>query len=111
MLYSHLVSPFDHRKLCLLDVFSMNIGLVIICRPEKVTEFFVKMTTELQPHQEWKDWFGMSPLYISSKGLTYVHHQLYIFIFLQVYLICISPLYIRHSLLTTKASATTPAQQ
>ncbi|XP_067936694.1 WD repeat-containing protein 91-like [Watersipora subatra] len=28
-------------------------------RPEKVSEFFSKMASELQPHPEWKDWFAL----------------------------------------------------
>ena len=34
-------------------------------RSEKVTEFFEKMTPELQHQAEWKDWFGKLLKFIS----------------------------------------------
>ena len=35
-----------------------TLSFLFIFRTDKVTEFYTKMTIELQPHQEWKDWFG-----------------------------------------------------
>lgn len=34
------------------------INTVVTSKPERMNEFFVKMTPELQNQSEWKDWFG-----------------------------------------------------
>lgn len=34
------------------------INTVVNNKPDKMTEFFLKMTPELQNQSEWKDWFG-----------------------------------------------------
>lgn len=39
------------------------INAVVNNKPEKVTEFFAKMTPELQNQSEWKDWFSMYCFY------------------------------------------------
>jgi hypothetical protein len=37
-------------------------------KTEKVLEFFIKMSTELQGQPEWKDWFGVFIIMLKDVG-------------------------------------------
>ncbi|XP_018335657.1 WD repeat-containing protein 91 [Agrilus planipennis] len=58
-MFSKLESPFTGavKKLenAVLKLYLVNAA--INNKPEKITEFFTKMTSELQSQTEWKDWF------------------------------------------------------
>lgn len=45
------------------------VNAIVNNKSEKVNEFFVKMTPELQNQTEWKDWFGKSNLFTTDNCL------------------------------------------
>lgn len=49
-------------KLYLINAVTNN-------KPEKVIDFFLKLTPELQNQPEWKDWFGENQICINSKTI------------------------------------------
>lgn len=49
-------------KLYLINAVTNN-------KPEKVIDFFLKLTPELQNQPEWKDWFGENQNCINSKTI------------------------------------------
>lgn len=46
------------------------INAVVNNKPEKITEFFAKMTPELQNQSEWKDWFSKYFLFIQGRSFA-----------------------------------------
>lgn len=55
-LENHFIPAVKKLENAMLKMFLVN--AVINNKPEKVQEFFSKMTPELQGISEWKDWFG-----------------------------------------------------
>jgi len=54
-LETHFTSGVKKLENAVLKFYLIN--CVVTNKPEKITEFFLKMTPELQNQQEWKDWF------------------------------------------------------
>lgn len=48
------------------------INAVVNNKPEKLTEFFLKMTPELQNQAEWKDWFSEWAVFHSLLGVLLI---------------------------------------
>lgn len=55
-LESHFTNGVKKLENAVLKMYLIN--AVVNNKPEKVQEFFVKMTPELINQSEWKDWFG-----------------------------------------------------
>lgn len=55
-LENHFVPGIRKLENAVLKMYLVN-G-IINNKPDKVQEFFTKMTPELQGHSEWREWFG-----------------------------------------------------
>lgn len=55
-LESHFTPGVKKLENAVFKLYSIN--TIVNNKPDKVNEFFIKMTPELQNQSEWKDWFG-----------------------------------------------------
>ncbi|KAL7295358.1 hypothetical protein TKK_0011243 [Trichogramma kaykai] len=56
-LENHFVPCIKKLENAMLKMYLVN--AVTTNKPDKVQEFFVKMTSELQGHSEWREWFAL----------------------------------------------------
>lgn len=67
-LESHFTSAVRKLENAVLKMYLVNAA--VTNKQDRIQEFFTKMTSELQGHSEWKEWFGRMSCFLSFVSLS-----------------------------------------